>query len=346
MMVLLFTVGLIIGIGIIIIMAIKPLTSRSTPRDVYLHLLGTLTLFISVISLLTVIFQYINILLPDPLNFFRQGVLDTIRGASSSLIVSFPIFLWMSSLIYHDMVDAPEKHNLGIRKWLTYFTLLVAAVAMIIYLIMLVNGLYGGELSLSFTLKVLSVFIIAGLIFGYYLWDVRQEKIVGSLSKQLAWGLSFLVVIILVAGIFIAGTPTQQRRIRFDTQRINDLQTIQGQIVQTWISKAKLPTSTAQLSDSISGFVAPVDPETQQAYEYRVLETYSFELCATFSAIGDSNTSFGPSEQTKAIMATDSFGLPLTTDLEGTWKHGVGRACFERTIDPERYKPQTKTPTS
>ena len=334
----LFTVGLVTVIGILTVMATKPLESHSTPRDVYLHLLGTVTLFISVISVLTVIFQYINLLLPDPLNFFRQGVLDTIRGASSSLIVGFPIFIWLSSILHRDIIADPTKRELGIRKWLIYFTLLVAAVSMIIYLIVLVGGLYGGELSLAFTLKVLSVFAIAGLVFGYYLWDVRQTGRPGPLPKQLAWGSSVFVVVLLVAGIFIAGTPAQQRRVRFDSQRNNDLQSIQSQIVQFWISKSKLPTNTTQLNDSISGFVSPVDPETKQAYEYRVLGTYKFELCATFGATGDTNNNFSPSTPVKMSIATDPSGMPISTDLEGSWAHGAGRVCFERTIDPERYK--------
>lgn len=314
--------------------------SHSTPRDVYLHLLGTLTLFISVISVLTVLFQYINILLPDPLNFFRQGVLDTIRGASSSLIVGFPIFLWISSILQKDVIQDPAKRELGIRKWLTYFTLLVAAVAMIIYLIMLVNGFYGGELSLSFGLKVLSVLVVAGVVFGYYLWDLRETGTPGTLPRQLGVGTSVFVVLLLVAGLFIAGSPAQQRRIRFDTQRINDLQSIQSQIVQFWLTKAQLPSDTTQLADSISGFSVPVDPETTRPYEYRTKGTYGFELCATFAATGDIDVRSGQLAPTKPVV-TDPSGAPISSDLEGSWTHGVGRSCFERTIDPERYRPKS-----
>lgn len=320
--------------------------THSSPRDAYLHLLGTLTLFISVISVLTVIFQYINLLLPDPLSFFRQGVLETIRGASSSLIVGFPIFIWVSSILQQDVVHDPAKRQLGIRKWLTYFTLLVAAIAMIIYLIMLVNGFYGGELSLSFGLKVVSVLIIAGVVFGYYLWDLRETGAPGALPKQVATSSALFVIALLIAGLFIAGTPAQQRRVRFDTQRDNDLQSIQGQIVQFWIDKGALPTSLTQLTDSISGFVAPADPETKRAYEYRVLGAFSFELCATFGAEGDTNTNLGLSAPIKSAPIDPASGLPVSTDLEGSWKHAAGRVCFKRTIDPERYKTQTKTPTS
>lgn len=319
---------------------------HSTPRDVFLHLLVTLTLYISVISALTVIFQYINLLYPDPLSFYRQGVLDTIRGASSALIVGFPLFIWISSLLHKDLVVEPEKRELGIRKWLIYFTLLVAAVTMIVYLITLVSGLYGGELSLSFGLKALSVFAITGLVFGYYLWDVRQSGTPGELPKQLAMGTSLFVAALLVSGLFLAGTPAEQRRVRFDSQRVSDLQSIQGEVVQHWINKASLPSSTEALRDSISGFVVPTDPETGVAYGYRVLSEYSFELCATFATISDArdrtNEPYGKSVST----AYDASGRPLVSDLEGSWTHTAGRSCFERTIDPDRYRPQSTVPTS
>ncbi len=319
---------------------------HSTPRDVFLHLLGTLTLFISVISVLTVIFQYINLLYPDPLNFFRQGVLETIRGASSALIVGFPLFLWISSILHTDLVADPAKRELGIRKWLIYFTLLVAAVTMIAYLITLVGGLYGGELSLSFGLKTVAVFAITGLVFGYYLWDVRQVGAPGVLPKQLAAGTGIFVVALLVAGLFIAGTPAEQRRFRFDAQRVNDLQAIQAEIVQYWTSKAALPATMTELRDSISGFVAPTDPETKVEYGYRVLGEHTFELCATFATVSDPRDALSETTYAAKPVVYDAAGRPLVSDVEGSWQHGVGRTCFERTIDPERYRPQTTVPTS
>ena len=292
-------------------------------------------------------FQYINLLLPDPLNFFKIAILETIRGASASLIVGFPLFIWISSILQKDLVQDPARRELGIRKWLIYFTLLVAAIAMIIYLITLVGSFYGGELSLSFALKVLCVFAVTGVVFGYYLFDVRQTGKPGELSQQLASGSSLVVAVLLVAGIFIAGTPAEQRQVRLDSQRISDLQSIQGQIVQFWTSKGKLPTSLDQLTDSISGFVAPVDPGTKLDYDYRALGTTSFELCANFAAAATAEDlrSFGYYPTTKPVQIDES-GDVVSSDLEGSWIHGVGRSCFERTIDPELYRPQTKLPTS
>lgn len=313
--------------------------AHSAPRDVYLHLLATLTLFISTISLLTVLFQYINLLLPDPLNFFRQDVLDTIRGASSSLIVAFPLFIWVSSILYRDLRQDPARHELVVRKWLTYFTLLVAAVSMIVYLIMLVNGLYGGELSLSFSLKVLAVVAVAGAVFGYYLWDVRTEK-PGALPRKIAVGSSAFVAIVLVAGLVLVGSPAQQRKVRFDAQRVSDLQSLQGQIVNYFTSTGQLPATQAQLADSISGYTAPLDPATQQPYDYRVTGTYSFELCASFESVGTDDTN--RSYTAPIAVPTDAAAGKVIGDLSGSWTHPAGHTCFARTIDPQRYRPPTQ----
>ena len=55
-------------------------------------------------------------------------------------------------------------------------TLFVAAVVLIVDMITLVNNVLGGELTLRFLLKVLVAALIAGSIFGYYLWDLRKEE--------------------------------------------------------------------------------------------------------------------------------------------------------------------------
>ena len=55
-------------------------------------------------------------------------------------------------------------------------TLFVAAAVIIGDLTALVYNFLGGEMSLRFAIKVITVAAIAGGIFGYYLWDLRQEE--------------------------------------------------------------------------------------------------------------------------------------------------------------------------
>jgi len=43
-------------------------------------------------------------------------------------------------------------------------------------MITLVYNVLGGELTLRFFLKVLTVAVIAGGTFAYFLWDIRKEE--------------------------------------------------------------------------------------------------------------------------------------------------------------------------
>lgn len=63
-----------------------------------------------------------------------------------------------------------------IRKWLTYITLYIATGIIVGDLITLVTYVLNGDLTLRFVLKVLVVLVIAGSVFGYYLWDLRTEE--------------------------------------------------------------------------------------------------------------------------------------------------------------------------
>ncbi|TAK05655.1 hypothetical protein EPO33_00715 [Patescibacteria group bacterium] len=147
-------------------------------REAFLYLVLFLTLYISSFSFGTLLFQFINRWLPDPLvgDYVYDNSLQAIRWSTASLIIAFPVFLWLSRMLNRAIAKDPEKRGSKVRKWLTYLTLFVAAGIIIGDLITLVFNVLGGELTLRFVLKVLVVGGIAGTIFGYYLWDLRQEE--------------------------------------------------------------------------------------------------------------------------------------------------------------------------
>ena len=98
------------------------------------------------------------------------------RWATASLVIAFPIFLFISRHIQLAIARDPIKRLSPIRRWLTYLTLFIAASILIGDLTTLVYNLLGGELTIRFILKVLVVGAIAGTVFGYYLGDVRREE--------------------------------------------------------------------------------------------------------------------------------------------------------------------------
>jgi len=302
---------------------------RSTPKDFFLHLLNIVTFYIAVINFITLFIQYINVLFPDPLNFYYTGMTDAVRLSMSILLIAVPVYILTSWMLGKDLKGTPEKRELGLRKWLIYLTLFVAAITIIIDLITLVNNFLSGELTIQFFLKTITVLIVAVAVFGYYIWDLRRKDRENSkLPKKLAWTVSFVVLASIILGFFIIGTPAVQRERRFDEERISDLQIMQSEIVSYWDLKDVLPQALSDLENSISGYMVQNDPKTGESYGYRVISDLTFELCATFNR---SSNDFGV-----VSVPTDPY-LYRGVFPSQNWEHEAGRTCFERTIDPDLY---------
>lgn len=312
------------------------LTIKTTPKDFFLHLLSIISLYIAAVSFGILLFQYIDRFFPDPLvdaYYVLQGSASAMRWALASLVIVFPVYVWVSWYLARDMEQSPEKRELRIRKWLLYFTLFVAAVVIIGDLVALIYNFLGGDLSVRFILKVFAILFIAGIVFGYYLWNLRTERRATKDPRMrvFVFGVVAVVLVSIIAGFFFVGSPFAERMRRFDDRRVGDLQTIQWQIVNYWQTKEKLPPSLEDLRDEISGFIPPRDPETGNAYEYRVVSKTQFELCGTFSAV----SRVGAVTTEPKVVAPDGGALEI-------WAHGAGRMCFLRAIDPERYPPLLK----
>jgi hypothetical protein len=145
-------------------------------REAFVYLLMFVCLYITAFSFGVLVFEFIESWFPDALNSYRDFSLESVRMSSSMIIVAFPIYLWLTRMTIRWIQKDPDKRSSKIRKWLTYVTLFVAAAFIIGDLITLLFNLLNGELTIRFLLKVLTVLVIAGLIFGYYLWDLKKEE--------------------------------------------------------------------------------------------------------------------------------------------------------------------------
>jgi heme A synthase len=156
-------------------------TPQTSPRDIFLHLLTMITLYVSAVSFTVLIFQYINVLIPDPLDsggsYTLQSAHSTIRWSIASLVVIFPVYIFSNWYLSKNYQLTPERRNLRIRKWLIYFTLFAAALIIIGDLVALIFNLLGGEFTARFLLKILTIFFVAGSVFYYYLWDLKRHNI-------------------------------------------------------------------------------------------------------------------------------------------------------------------------
>ena len=197
-----------------------------------MYVLGLIMLAMAAVNFGVLLFQYINIYVPDVLAQRYAGpdaYYGTLRWALSSLVVVFPVFVWVWRRIRKDLEEFPEKKDLAIRRWLLTLTLFIAGLIIIGDLVALVFNFLQGDLTMRFILQMASILVIAVAVFSFYLGQLRQRGI-----GVTAWFRRSLIAVVGLAtlfGFFIVGSPFQQRLVRFDQQRVQDLQTIQWQII-------------------------------------------------------------------------------------------------------------------
>ena len=298
---------------------------KTTARDFFLYFGAIIGLYVSTVSFITLLFQLLNKTLPDTTMYYSDPS-GAIRSALAALIIFFPAYLYISRVVNRDLAVFPEKKDLWIRRWLSYFTLFLAGLTIAIDLVTLVYSFLNAEdLTLRFVLKVLVVLVVAVSIFRYYLYDLRRDpKSFLKGAKIFMWSAVTIVLVSIVGGIISIPSPKTQRLMNLDNQRVSDLQTIQNQIVYNyWQQKSTVPASLADLKDPISGFSLPVDPETKTSYEYAKKSVNSFSLCATFAL---------PNTTQQSNVAYPVSGI------SENWVHDAGHTCFDRSIDPTLYK--------
>ncbi len=303
--------------------------TKTTAKDFFMHLAAVVFLYSSAVSLINLLFQIVNYAFPDNLEYYVDPYSSAMRWAIATLVIMFPLYLILLRGIEHDVQREPAKKQIWIRRWLSFLTLFVAGLTVAIDLVVLINNFLGGELTARFGLKVLAVLIVAAAVFGFYIYDLRRDT--GQSAKGMrsfSIGAIALVLISLVSGFIVMGSPAAARKMKFDDQRIANLSEIQWQVVSFWQRTQKLPTNLDALNDQISGFAAQKDPETGASYEYAATDKLAFRLCAIFDLA---------STQTRAGQ---TYPAPYDTNgLNNNWQHGAGRVCFDRTIDPSRYPP-------
>ncbi len=305
-------------------------THKVTPKDFFLWAGAMVALYGSVVAFITLIFEYINQAFPDALeqDYYYDPYSGSIRLAMASLIVLAPLAIILLQLIRRDITKDQAKADLWVRRWALFLTLFIAGFSMATDLIVLINYFLGGEVTTRFILKVATVLLVASAVFMHFLADYWGYWIKFP-SRALSVGIAAcaLVVLTIVSGFLIIGSPAAVRLTRFDATKQQNLMEIQQQVINYYQTKGKLPVSLAEVADPLNSYMyIPKDPQSGTDYGYRITKApYSFELCATFNAasIGD-----GPN----APKPVSNYGPDNVT-----WSHGVGQTCFERTIDPERY---------
>ncbi|MDB5244998.1 MAG: hypothetical protein JWN90_103, partial [Parcubacteria group bacterium] len=205
--------------------------SRTTPKDFFLWLGAIIALYASIFSLITLLFEYINYTYPDPLAGYPDPYGGAMRAAMATAIVLVPITLLLIRII-RSMTDSdPSKLHIWVRRWALVLTLFIASATVVVDLITLVTTFLGGEITIRFALKA-AVILLAGIgIFLHFLADMRQSWGPDSKGSTIVGiGFAIMALIIVVSGFLVVGTPQHARLIRYDQQKVQDLQSIQYEL--------------------------------------------------------------------------------------------------------------------
>ncbi|WP_040697945.1 DUF5671 domain-containing protein [Nodosilinea nodulosa] len=149
--------------------------SGELARDAFFYLLAFVTLGIWIQALGEMAFIFVDHLIPDSLNQNYGDPSWQVAFALARLLVAYPVYLGLMRQINRDLAAHREKHFSGVRKWLTYLTLLAAALIAISAVIAFLTSFLRGELTLRFLLKVLVVLVLDGGVLWYYFDWIRRK---------------------------------------------------------------------------------------------------------------------------------------------------------------------------
>src|SRR3989344_7649230 len=108
--------------------------TKSSAKDFFINFGAIVALYVSVVSLINLLFTVINKSYPQVSGYNYFGS-ESISWPVATLLIFFPIFIFLMWLLEKDYRINPEKQNGGIHRWLTYVTLFLAGLTMAIDLI-------------------------------------------------------------------------------------------------------------------------------------------------------------------------------------------------------------------
>ncbi|MDX9913339.1 MAG: DUF5671 domain-containing protein [Candidatus Moranbacteria bacterium] len=313
----------------------KVFSKKSTTVEIVVNLFSFILLIISAISLGTLLYGTINYFFQDKLvNYYGVGSSpESIHYAIAALIISFPLYYFAMRFWFKRFEEDEGKMEANLTKWITYLVLLVAAIAILGDLITVIFNMLQGEITIRFFLKALTIFMIAGGVFGFYFLERKKVQYKKEVTKKIfvkfAWAATGIICLSIILGFLASGSPKTQRMRSFDNTRANDLENLANCISSFANEHNALPESLDELGkDSSYAYCSNrKDPETGNLYEYiainksrrsgQIIEG-EFELCANFSL-----------DSKEAVGSDEKYGYPNKTKWS---QHIAGRECDKESV--------------
>ncbi len=150
----------------------------------------------------------------------------------------------------------------------------------------------------------------------------------GPLESRRAVGIvaTAAVVILVVAGLFAAGSPATARKFRIDRDRTERLNNLHASLAAHARENGSLPETLNDLQPNTPGgefteeFDPRQDPQSGKLFEYRRISDRQYRVCATFL--------------TSSLDRRDEgyYGPG------GSPSHRAGRNCYDRRLSTEELR--------
>lgn len=254
---------------------------QNNAKHAFYYLLSFVALIFTTISVGIIIFQIIDKSVVDVLNNYAMASNSALKFAISSLIIAVPVFYIISRLIYQDLKKGILDKDAPLRRWLTYFILLVSSIIILGVFIGAINNFLSGELTWRFVLKALTILLISLSVFSFYFFDLKRKDFTGTNVFLRVYFVASLVLIIIIfiSAWFYVESPATARAKRLDQMLVNNMYSVESAINTYYDREKKLPLSLNDLvlDPKFNVQIIPSDPII-----YNKLTETSFELCANF----------------------------------------------------------------
>lgn len=276
------------------------MNNHNSAKYAFYYLLSLVALIFTALSVGMIAFGIIDKSISDALSY--NSVDGQFKFAISALFIAGPIFYLMSYLINKGLQSGDLDKESAVRRWLTYFIILVSSLIILGVFIGIMNNFLSGELTTSFILKALSMIVIAALVFSFYFYDIKRDNVTekNKIVKIFFFATAALVFAAFIAAWFFVESPKVARAKRLDQIVINNIYSLES-AVNTYYEKTKtLPENLEQIKSNADIFLDTksfVDPETNKAIDYKKTGEKTFEFCAEFrtdSRNNDKNAYSGP----------------------------------------------------
>jgi len=154
-----------------------------------------------------------------------------------------------------------------------------------------------------------------------------------AFNKILGWGVAATIILAIIGGLMMVGSPMKARDQKLDNKRLNNMQAT-ARVISCYAvtHDAGLPETVEEIKAAIDGGVKyeskqrqcrnlnwKKDPLTDIDFEYRRLSSNSFELCGVFARKQDPRLA-----QNNSIYGTNNRDVLNTTGPRAS----EGRHCY------------------